>query len=66
MDFINATTICILLLLTGFDLTAQLVSVEELQGMDSIYIKENYKGAIDGTESYYYSYSTLKEMAKEH
>jgi|SRR5690554_2851794 len=52
MHFSRATTICITLLLSGFNLTAQLVSVEELQGIDSVYIKENYKGAIYGGESY--------------
>ncbi|HLW07743.1 MAG TPA: hypothetical protein VKY45_09265 [Marinilabiliaceae bacterium] len=51
MNFSRVTTTFILLL-AGFDLTAQLVSVEELQGIDSVYIKEHNKGAIYGTESY--------------
>lgn len=41
-----------ILLFTCFDLTAQLISIEELQGIDSVYIKEHNKGAIYGTESY--------------
>lgn len=41
-----------LLLLTCFDLTAQTISIEEVKGIDSIYIKERYKGAVYGIESY--------------
>ncbi|HLW07741.1 MAG TPA: hypothetical protein VKY45_09255 [Marinilabiliaceae bacterium] len=41
-----------LFMLICFDLTAQIVSIEEIIGIDSTYIKENYKGAIYGKESY--------------
>ena len=68
MNFSRITTICILLLLAGFNLTAQLVSVEEVKGIDSTFIKEeskhsfhirNKNNALRFVDSYFIEYAQL-------
>ena len=68
MNFSRITTICILLLLAGFNITAQLVSVEEVKGIDSTFIKEeskhsfhirNKNNVLRFVDSYFIEYAQL-------
>lgn len=68
MNFSRITTICILLLLAGFNLTAQLVSIEEVKGIDSTFIKEeskyyfhirNKNNVLRFVDSYFIEYAQL-------